>query len=223
MSVSTATESEVFSHKQLNQLAKIVGLDNVEGVLAGTLIVELKPVKRWHEEGGVIYFHETFMSDGTTGPDWIKRQEKKGRRVGSYAKSVLLSKRDPKNPEKPYFSPTTGVIYPPVAIRGTFWKKDSERLTRNIRVEADKRGWLKAHAELACLLREAFSDEELEEMGLWYLVAMHDPIEDSDGDPSLLNAYRSDGGRWLHAFFDRPDGKWYDRGAFVFVLPQVSS
>ena len=39
-------------------------------------------------------------------------------------------------------------------------------------------------------------------MGLWYIVAMHEPINDSGGDPFLLDAHRYGGGRWLHAYRD---------------------
>lgn len=190
---------------------------------ASSLIVEVRPAKRWHREGDIIYFHETFKSDGTDGAGWIKRHGKRGVYVGSYAKSVLLFKPGPKRPKKAYFAPTTGVVYAPIALCGTFWKTDAERLTKNIRAESqsEKRGWLKPHPELVCLLREAFSDEELKEMGIWYLVGLHDPIEDSVGVPHLLRACRDGNGPRLHACDDRPGGGWGDNGAFVSVLPQV--
>ncbi len=224
VATKTPVEAEAISVADLNRVADIIGRPNIPGIIAGTLIAEVKPAKRWHREGDVIHFHEKFVSDGTTGPNWIPRSEKKGFRVGSYAKSVLLSKPDPKRPEKAYFDPTNGTVYRPIAICGTFWKNASERLTKNIRAESEspKRGWAKPHAELMCLLREAFSDNELREMGIWYLVGLHDPIEDSDGVPILLSADRYDDGQWLNSYYGRPDGRWSVHGAFVSVLPQVS-
>ena len=58
-------------------------------------------------------------------------------------------------------------------------------------------------------------------MGLWYIVAMHEPINDSDGDPLLLHANRHDFGRWLRAYYDRPDDRWYRGHGFAFAVSQA--
>ncbi|MDP3794037.1 MAG: hypothetical protein Q8R07_04800, partial [Candidatus Uhrbacteria bacterium] len=101
--------------------------------------------------------------------------------------------------------------------------EDNDRITKKIRAEADKRKLSKPNAELACLIREKFTDKEIEAMGLWYIVAMHEPINDSGGDPHLLSADRVDDGRWLGACYGRPDDRW-DRGdGFAFAVSQVSS
>ncbi|MEK7500855.1 MAG: hypothetical protein AAB642_01890, partial [Patescibacteria group bacterium] len=55
-----------------------------------------------------------------------------------------------------------------------------------------------------------------EAMGLWYIVAMHEPINDSGGGPNLLDADRSGDGRWLSACDDRPGSRWYRDGGFAF-------
>ena len=60
-------------------------------------------------------------------------------------------------------------------------------------------------------------------MGLWYIVAMHEPINDSGGDPVLLYASRVHGGRWLHSHGDRPVFGWYRDYGFAFAVSQVSS
>ncbi|MBU3934487.1 hypothetical protein KKC00_00760, partial [Patescibacteria group bacterium] len=88
---------------------------------------------------------------------------------------------------------------------------------------AERRKLAKPNAEVACLIREMFSDEELETMGLWWIVVFHEPIRDSDGDPCLLSAYRGGGGRWLYADDDRPDGHWNSDNGFAFLVSQVSS
>ena len=170
-----------------------------------------QPLRSWREEDGVIYFSVT--SDGTTGEDWITRLESKGFRVGGYAKQVLRS---------PDFKPTNGVTTEVAVLKGMLFE-DNDRITKKIHAEADKRKLSKPNAELACLIREKFTDKEIEQMGLWYIVAMHEPINDSDGDPRLLVVSRYDGGRWLFACYGRPDFGW-DRGSgFAFAVSQVGS
>ncbi len=169
------------------------------------------PPKRWHEEGGVIYFWVT--SDGTTGKAWITRLKSRGLRVGDYAKQVLRS---------PDFKPTSGVTTEVAVLKGMLFE-DNDRTTKKIRAEADRRKLSKPNAELACLIREKFTDKEIEAMGLWYIVAMHEPINDSVGDPRLLCADRVGGGRWLNACSGRPGGgRLRDRG-FAFAVSQVGS
>jgi hypothetical protein len=177
---------------------------------AGELVVS-EPTRSWREEDGVIYFSVT--SDGTTGKDWITRLESKGFRVGDYAKQVLGS---------PDFKPTNGVTTEVAVLKGMLFE-DNDRITKKIRAEADKRKLSKPNAELACLIREKFTDKEIEQMGLWYIVAMHEPINDSDGVPRLLYAGRSVGDRWLGACSGRPDFWWIRGNGFAFAVSQVSS
>jgi len=168
-------------------------------------------VRRWREQDGVIYFSVT--SDGTTGEAWIARLEGKGFRIRDYAKSILRSDD---------FKPTKGITTEVAVLKGMLFA-DSERITKNIRAEADKRGWTKPNAEVACLIREMFTDKEIEAMGLWWIVAMHEPIDDSAGHPGLLGAGRRDDGRWLGASCDRPDGEWRQDSGFAFAVAQVSA
>ena len=191
--------SASYTAGQLNAMVKLLkkqaGEDGPEKFLRGEITVS-EPNRSWREQDGVIYFSVT--SDGTTGEAWIKRLEDKSFRVGDYAKSVLRSMD---------FKPTSGVTTEVAVLKGMLFE-DSNRVTKKIRAEADKRKLFKPNAELACLIREAFSDEEIEAMGLWGIIAMHEPIKDSGGGPSLLGADRSDGGPWLDASCDRPDGEW---------------
>jgi hypothetical protein len=170
-----------------------------------------KPTRSCREEDGVIYFSVT--SDGTTGEDWITRLEGKGFRVGDYAKQVLRS---------PSFVPTNGVTTEVAVLKGRLFD-DQSRITSKIRAEADKRKLGKPEPELACLTREKFTDKEIEAMGLWYIVATHEPINDSVGDPNLLFASRLDDGRWLNACGGRPGLRWGRGSGFGFAVSQVSS
>lgn len=188
---------------------KLGGIDGAQKFLQGKLQVS-EPTRNWRKQDGVIYL--TLISNGMTGEEWIEHLEKLGFRLSDYAKSVLRS---------PKFKPTKGVKYEIAILKGTLFE-DNDRITKKIRVEADKRKLITPNAEVACLIRENFSDEEIEAMGLTWIVAMHEPINDSDGDPGLLRANRGDGGCWLGACYDSPDRRWRREGGFAFVVSQVS-
>ena len=170
-----------------------------------------KLIRSWREEDGVIRFSVT--SDGTPGVGWITRLEGKGFRLEYYyAKRVLCSSS---------FKQTSGVTTEVAVLPGSFFK-DNDRHTAKIRDEAKKRKLVTPNAELACLIREKFGDDEIEAMGLWYIVAMHEPINDSDGNPLLLYTSRGGGGRQFAAFLDRPVFRsWSCAIGFAFaVSPQ---
>lgn len=177
--------------------------------LARVLHKLLRPAVCWREEDGVIYFEVT--SDGTPGHQWIERLEQKGFRLTRWAKDVLKS---------PDFNPSSGVTYRVSVLKGTVFT-DTDRMTRKIRAEAERRKLAKPHPEVACLIRELFSDKELEQMGLWWIVVFHEPIKDSDPGPFLLFAGRGSEGRWLGAGCGRSDDCWCSGGGFAFVVPQV--
>lgn len=164
---------------------------------------------RTGEQNGDIYFSIT--SDGTTGQEWVRRLEAKGSRVSFWAKRLLCS---------PAFQPTSGITTQIAVLPGTLWN-DDERITSVIRAEAAARKLLSPNAEAACLIREMFSDEKMEAMGLWWIVAMHEIIKDSADDPYLFHAHRHGAGRWLDARWGSPGRGWYRDGGFAFaVSPQ---
>lgn len=165
---------------------------------------------KWKEQDGVIYFSVT--SDGTTGPEWIERLEKEGFRVGDYAKGLLRSDD---------FKPTSGVKTEIAVLKGMLFE-DNDRITSKIRAKADQRKLAKPNAEVACLIREMFTDKDIEAMGLWGIVAMHEPIKDSGGVPVLLFAFRFVGGRWLRACRVGPDYGWLRVSGFAFAVSQVA-
>lgn len=160
--------------------------------------------------------HFRFMlqpTDGTSGVNWIARLANKYFYVGYCAKQVLRS---------PDFKPTSGVTTEVAVLKGMFFR-ESSRTTGNIRDEASKRYFTKPNAELACLLRENFTDDDIEAMGLLRIVVMHEPINDSCGRPSLLGASRDSAGRQFRTTQSSPDRKWGSDNGFAFVVSQVSS
>ncbi len=187
------------------------GEEGVDRLIHGELkVVEVEKI--WREKDGVIYF--TVISDGTTGEEWIKRLEDKDFHLNDHAKNVLRS---------PDFKPTKGITTEIAVLKGELFKKDKDRTTKNIRAEADNRNLTKPNAEVACLIREKFTDEDIQAMGLWGIVTMHEPINDSDGISYLLGVYRVDVGRWLIAYYDGPGFRWYRFGVFAFAVSSTRS
>ena len=199
---------------QLNAMVKRLkkqgGEDGPDSFLRGELIVS-KPGQRWQEHGGIIYLPPV-TSDGTTGSQWVDRLSAKGFRLSDYAKRVLLS-----DDFKPTVGETTEIAVP----KGMLFE-DNERITKKIRALADLLKFTKPNPEVACLIRENFTDKEIEAMGLWWIITMHEPIV-SDGYPSLLSASRRDDGLWLNACCDDPGSWWTRNYGFAFAVSQVSS
>ncbi len=161
--------------------------------------------KKWTEKNGIIYFSVT--SDGTSGEEWIGRLEKKGFKISDYAKSVLRSKD---------FIATSGIKTEIAILKG-----DDNLVTRQIRAKASDLGLTTPNSEVACLIRETFSDKEIEAMGLGWLVVMHESIKDFGGDQRLLILRRHGADSSLGAYYDNPDNRRrHDRG-FAFMSPQV--
>lgn len=185
--------------------------EHLQAAIEGRFVIENRGW--WKSEDGLIHFSVT--SDGTTGAEWVKRLEKKGYRLSSYAKSVLLSAD---------FQPTKPDTFRIAVVPGSLFTSDPT--TMEVCQELDRRGLSHGkaiNAELACLIREKFSDKELAETGLWWIVVMHEPIKDSGGRPGLLRADRLDDGSWLYAYYDDPGSRWYRRGGFAGVVSQVSA
>jgi hypothetical protein len=180
-------------------------------IVAKGVAPEIPEGKKWVEVDNVIYVK--VVSNGRSGEEWITYLESKGFRLSKYAKDVLRSSD---------FKATSGITYTLAIIRGTAYT-DRNRVSKKIRADAEKRGWLTPNAEVGCLLRDLLSDKELEELNLWWVAAMHEPIKDSDGHPRVLCADRRGGGQWLSTDWDGPDYGWDDIGAFAFLVSQVQN
>ena len=193
---------------QLNAIVKkLGGYDRALRFLRGEPSV-CEPAGSWREEDGVIYFSVT--SGGMTGEGWIKLFESKDVCVGRYARQALCS---------PDFKPTSGVTTEIAVLRGVLFE-DGNRVAKKIYAAGNKRKFSKPNAELACLIREKFMDKDIKAMGLWRIVAMHEPINDFDGDPSLLSASCF---KELSASYGIIVGTWDCGCGFAFAVSQKSS
>lgn len=172
----------------------------------------------------------TVIGTGLSGAEWLKRLEKGGQTVSDRARDILTRPDYDANHRL-----ETGKEYKIVLVNGNEIPKDSERKTdklkefarrelgrtENLRAFERRELGEKAVAELkgehALLIREKFTNAELEKMGLWYIVILHKPIVDSSGDARVLDTDRADDKPWVSAFCDDPDHRWSNRGAFAFL------
>ena len=153
-----------------------------------------------------------------TGAQEIERLKASGFRFSSWAESCLLSTKADGYDAKHRL--VADQLYKIALMPTKEIEVAAERTTENLR----NRGlqlyrYSKPLGGGIPRIRERVSDKQMEEMGLWYIAAPHDPIEDSDGDPDVLRASRHGDGRWVGARIDRPGSHWRDDGAFAFVVP----
>lgn len=153
---------------------------------------------------------------GLTAKEMQEREESRGHTLSDYAKDVLSKPDYDKNHRL-----EAGKEYTMVLVYGKEIRKDSSRTTANLKAHARRELGEQAtnglKGELALLIREKFTNAELEAMGIWCIAVLHEPIIDSGGDPRVLRSGRSDGGvPWLDAHCGRLDDTWHDGGAFAF-------
>lgn len=196
---------------------KLGGMEGVNDFLSGKIELIRKEPK-WTEKEGRIYFEVTTL--GLTVQEWKNRLIKAGHEINDYANDVLSKPDYDKKHRYP-----AGQTLKVVLIRGKEIQKDSERLTKNLKAIAIKdfreTSVSELKGELSLLIREKFSNEELEEMDLFYITVLHQPIIDSNVVPLVLNSLRFDGKSWVSAYSGYPDFNWYGDGAFAFL--QVST
>ena len=151
---------------QLNAGVKIIGgKEQFEGLLRGEVIV-VGPGSVWSERKGMTYF--LAMTDGTTGPAWIKRLESQNFTVSYDAREYLNSSS---------FKPTTGIITVGVIIKAPLVPTRRDYLEpEDIRKFATRMKFVTPSTELALLAIEKFPRKYQKRIGLDRIVAMHDPI-----------------------------------------------
>lgn len=167
-----------------------------------------------NEHGHVVL---TFTGLDLTGTAEIERLERMHYRVGDYAKSCFLSTRDDSYDK--HHRLEAGRIYKVALILSREIESDRDRTTLNLRKRGmEHYGYGKPLGGLIPRVREVLSDKQMEELGIWYVAALHEPITDSGGYPGLLDADRGGAGQWVGAGWGGPGIRWRGDGAFVFPV-----
>lgn len=213
-------ELKDFSRGQLDaalmKIGQDVGMGTAEGIeawLRGDLVIKPKPLPFSKNEHG--HYVVTITGLNLTGKQEATRMKEGGFLVSDYACQILTSINADSYDVNHRLE--DGKEYHLVLIPGR--EIETNRTTANIQEYACGFGYEIPLAGVMPRLRETVSDKQMEQMDIYYIAGLHKPIQDTDGDPDVLNAGRSDGGRWLRTLWDNPDGQWADIGAFVFLAP----
>jgi hypothetical protein len=190
------------------------GEAGVDALLRGEIEIRSKPLPFPKNEHGHYIIEVTGLN--LSGVEEITRLESGGFRVGDYAKSMLTSTNS--DSYDVLHRLEDGKVYKMVLVPGREVKKN--RTTTNLQAYGSQFGYQKPLAGIQPRIREAVSDKQLEEMGIFYISSLHDPIKDADDYSRVLGSRRGDGGSWLDGFWGGPDREWGVNGAFAFVVPE---
>ncbi len=201
--LSTGQNSSAVS---LLRTGKAKLIDVSETGSEGVVIPTAPTPTEWTVDGeGNIHF--TLTSNGFTRKQWIQCFERRG---CEYTYQVLRRTSE---------APTNGVTYN-IVVRPSNKISKVNRTAKKICVAAKQKGWSKPHWEVACLIRDKFTDEQLEEMGLWSIVTMHEPVSDAEDTPRLLESTREGSGHLLGTICHRPNERLSPLAGFAFVVSQ---
>lgn len=187
-----------------------------DGSLGGKHIKALLEHRNPFEKPAVERVSFTVTGLGLTANEWKKRLESGGHKLSDFAKDILA-----KPDYDQHHRLEAGKEYKMVLVYGKEIRKDQQRTTANLKAlacrELGEQAVQGLKGELALLIREKFTNAELEVMGLWYIAVLHDPIIDSDGYPGVLSVSRRGGCEsWVGADCGHSVGSWDDCGAFAF-------
>jgi hypothetical protein len=153
---------------------------------------------------------------GLTGTEWITRLEYNGHELSSWANNIITKPDYDQNHRL-----EAGKEYKVTLVFGKEIKKDKDRSTANLKAiairELGEQAVTDLKGELALLIRERFSNLELEAMGVGYIAVLHEPIIDSGGGVDVLNSGRNGNKSLVNADDGgRPSRLWNYIGAFAF-------
>ena len=168
-----------------------------------------------NEHGHIVF---TFTGLDLTGAQEIERLEASGYRVGNYAKQCFTSAKSDGYDKNHRL--VAGQQYKIALMPNKEIERDSDRTTANLRKRGmEHYGYGKPLAGIVPRYREKVSDKQMKDMGVGYIVSLHDPIKDSGGDPSVLSSNRRVVGSWVYALWGKPDSQWNDDAACAFLVP----
>jgi hypothetical protein len=188
-----------------------MGLDDPKEALRRLREGEYKLTKKkfyWNEEKpNQITF--TVKSDGTLGPDWMKRLQKRNCKLTVDARKILLSDQ---------FHATRDLEYDVVILRS--WELNW--YTQALMDHAIGMELVLPLPEIACLIQDKFSNREiLLEMGLRSIHIMHVPFLEREHSPPMILSINDHGqGSEMDLDFYEADTPWGLKDGFVFLAKQ---
>jgi hypothetical protein len=194
---------------QLNALVKMMkkqaGDNAVERFLSG----QLKVSELWHEENGIIYFSVT--SNGVTGSEWVKRLESKGIVLNDRAIELLFYALKPSN----------GITTRIAVLKENFFSSDNI-VPESFRIlVANEQNFVISNLEIACLIRDKFTDNDIKTMGLDSIVVMHHMSDSDIGGMTLHKETFRIYSRTFHAGYGDSCSVWEPFIGSALVCSQV--
>lgn len=161
------------------------------------------------EKDGIIYV--TFTSNGWTGPEWEAHFDRCSIELSPNVRKILNSTQ--------FKASKAGTSRPVAILKGGLFS-DDDRITKNIRAKASELKLKKLDMETQCLIRDGLTNKAINDLGLNWVVGMHEPVE-IDGDLYLLATVASDAVPRLNTYYGSPDFGWSREGGFAFGASQV--
>ena len=156
--------------------------------------------KKWTNENGTICF--TVSSKGKTGSYWSKYYKKSSTQAHEILNSI-------------FFKPYNKRIYNVQIIQGDFLNNGLSTISQ-VKEEGLRKGLVLPPLELACIIRKNFSQDELAQMGLMWVITMHEPVDTQDFGPRVLYSCRECGGP-IHACSSSSNEVWGKGAGFAFL------
>jgi hypothetical protein len=164
---------------QLNALVKRImqkmlvedPLEAVRLVNSGEWIVTRRN-RSWREKDGVVYL--TVTSNGRTAEEWVEWFEARGdAHLCDLSRRAILSSS---------FKPTKGVTYEVGILKGMLFKDEDRFFDNILSVATLRRKLVVPSVEAACLIRELLTNDDIEDMGLNWIIVMHERVHIPDCD-----------------------------------------
>lgn len=172
-----------------------------------------QPKQFWREDKGILYFD--VVSSGRNPDDWIVRLYASECWLGGhhYVKDMLLLGG---------FTPTNKK-HTIAVMRDSLFPKSASRAEMD--GEAARHGFIKPTMEIACLMREAVSSEDIRRMGFDALMVMHEPVKTRSRHESLHNVnvllmlYEFEERACLGAHFCGAPSLYKKNRGFIYAVP----
>ncbi|MFC1623561.1 hypothetical protein ACFL05_00360 [Patescibacteria group bacterium] len=209
-----------YGNRTLNWFESVInkmgGEERAEAFKRGELVLSKPVPSRWVEDKNGLIHLPPILGLGLTGPGMEDKLTSEGHSLSDDARSIFHSEH--------YVPCEKGKVYYPVVVPGKLFS-DEKRTTKNVRAKGDSFNLIHGESlptELGTLVCISYTNEEIEAMGLKWLLVIHEPIEDSDGVPRLFGTDWIDSESWLVAYWDRPDHQCSRGNGFVFFALQTS-
>lgn len=152
----------------------------------------------------------TVMNSGRTGPAEVATLDWEGYFIDHRAASIISS---PRYEEEHVLGRGVHriVLMPGSEIRDMKRRTSAQCLKRGV----NRYGYKQPTANVMIMVRRILTDADMDELGLVYVVALHEPIEDHSGCESQLQIYRAVGGIVTQPSF--PRRMWRPETAFAFL------